>query len=77
MNSYENGIKLGLQYSKIFETFCSFVLASDILFVRVEHTNHYTTETSSASYLIDTHFFVIVFLKQSLLYSLIGLQLGM
>lgn len=77
MNSYEKGIKLELQYSKIFETFYSFVLASDILFVRVEHTNHYTTETSSASYLIDTHFFVIVFLKQSLLYSLVGLELGM
>lgn len=73
MNSYENGIKLELQYSK-FETFCSFVLASDILFVRVEHNNHHTTETSSASYLIDTHFFV--FLEQFLLYSLVGLELG-
>lgn len=46
MNSYENGIKLELQYSKVFETFCSFVLASDILFVRVEHPNHHTPETS-------------------------------
>lgn len=41
----------------MFETFCSFVLSPDILLVRGEDNNHYTTETSPTSYLIDTGVF--------------------